>query len=178
MDHRFQQVVLVNEQDEEKGTMEKMEAHRKGALHRAFSIFLFDSKGNMLIQQRAAKKYHSGSLWTNTCCSHPYPGEAVEEAAARRLFEEMGIATALTHAFSFLYRAEFDNGLTEHEYDHVFTGVYEGEINANSDEVASYTYKPVTELLRQVEDFPQRFTPWFKIALPRVLAHMQLQATA
>ncbi|MFT4022708.1 MAG: isopentenyl-diphosphate Delta-isomerase [Flavihumibacter sp.] len=111
------QVVLVDNDDREVGTMEKMEAHRQAKLHRAFSVFIFDSRGRMLLQQRAFGKYHSGGLWTNACCSHPFPGEAVEDAARRRLKEELGFTVPLTHLFSFIYKAPFDNGLTEHEYD-------------------------------------------------------------
>lgn len=165
-------VVLVNEQDEAIGTMEKMEAHRKPHLHRAFSIFLFDNKGRMLLQQRALKKYHSGGLWTNACCSHPYPGEAVEQAAARRLKEELGIETPLTRAFAFTYLAEFDNGLVEHEFDHVFTGTYAGHLEPNPDEVANYCYKSLDDLKEEVASHPHLFTPWFKIALPKLEAHM------
>ena len=118
-------MILVNERDEPLGSMEKMEAHRKGALHRAFSVFIFNSRGEMLLQQRALKKYHSGGLWTNACCSHPRPGETNEAAALRRLREEMGFDTSLQQIFSFTYRASFNNGLTEHEYDHVFAGIYD-----------------------------------------------------
>ncbi len=123
------EVILVNEADEPIGTMEKMEAHVKGLLHRAFSIFIFNSRGEMLLQQRAGGKYHNGGLWTNTCCSHPIPGEKVLSAAKRRLSEEMGFVTELSPAFNFTYKATFDNGLTEYEYDHVLTGVYDGDVN-------------------------------------------------
>ena len=116
-------VVLVDETDLETGTMEKMEAHLLGVLHRAFSIFIFNSKGEFLLQQRAQGKYHNGGLWTNTCCSHPNPGEDILKAASRRLSEEMGFQTSLSPAFTFIYKASFDNGLTEHEFDHVFTGI-------------------------------------------------------
>src|SRR4249919_2599143 len=114
-----QEVILVNEQNEAIGTMEKMEAHRKALLHRAFSVFIFNSKGEMLLQQRALNKYHSGGLWTNACCSHPRPGELIEDAATRRLKEELGFETPLKKIFQFTYQASFDNGLTEHEFDHV-----------------------------------------------------------
>lgn len=116
------QVILVNELDQETGLMEKMEAHEKGLLHRAFSVFIMNDQGDMLLQQRALDKYHSGGLWTNACCSHPLPGEAVEAAAHRRLSEEMGFDCPLRELFQFTYRTEFDNGLIEHEYDHVWTG--------------------------------------------------------
>src|SRR3954470_13284590 len=122
----MEQVILVNEKDQAIGTMEKMEAHRKGVLHRAFSVFIFDRHGKMLLQQRAFHKYHSGGLWTNACCSHPLPGEDIESAAHRRLYEEMGFQTPLKKIFDFTYKADFRNGLTEYEFDHVFTGYYEG----------------------------------------------------
>ena len=122
----MEEVILVNEQDEQTGTIEKMEAHRKALLHRAFSVFIFNGKGEMLLQQRAMGKYHSPGLWTNACCSHPRPGEEVETAAFRRLKEEMGIETSLKKIFDFIYRTEFDNGLTEYEFDHVYIGTYPG----------------------------------------------------
>src|ERR1700754_1322335 len=117
-----EEVILVNENDIPVGTMEKMEAHRKALLHRAFSVFIFNSKGEMLLQQRADKKYHSGGLWTNACCSHPKPGEEIETAASRRLREELGFGTGLRKVFDFIYQSPFDNGLTEFEFDHVFFG--------------------------------------------------------
>ena len=119
------EVILVNERDEPVGAMEKIEAHRKGVLHRAFSIFVFNKQGDLLLQQRAANKYHSGGLWTNTCCSHPEPGQQTKDAATKRLTEEMGFTTPLEKIFEFTYHTNFDNGLTEHEYDHVFTGQYD-----------------------------------------------------
>ena len=125
----MEQVILVNEQDEQTGVMEKMEAHQKALLHRAFSVFIFNDKGELLLQQRASDKYHSGGLWTNTCCSHPNPDEETITAAQRRLKEEMGFTTKLSKAFDFIYKSEFSNGLTEHEFDHVFTGYYNGEIH-------------------------------------------------
>lgn len=167
-----QEVILVNERDEQTGTMEKMEAHRKANLHRAFSVFIFNAKGEMLIQQRALAKYHSGGLWTNACCSHPRPGEAVEAAAVRRLREELGFETPLTKAFSFIYQAEFDNGLTEYEFDHVFIGHYEGAIQADPDEVADYTYMRMEEILDTMNTHPHKYTAWFKIALPRLGEYM------
>jgi isopentenyl-diphosphate delta-isomerase len=148
--------------------MEKMEAHLAGALHRAFSIFIFNTKGEMLLQQRAATKYHNGGLWTNACCSHPAPGEATLDAANRRLYEEMGFTTQLEKAFDFIYKASFDNGLTEHEYDHVFIGTYDGEIKVNSAEVKDYCFKTIDELESSLQTHPQKFTAWFKIAFPKV----------
>lgn len=162
------EVILVNEADEAIGTMEKMEAHRRGVLHRAFSVFVFDRQGNMLLQQRSAEKYHGALLWSNTCCSHPYPGEEVEAAAARRLGEEMGFATPLEKIFTFTYRADVENNLVEHEFDHVFTGVYEGVIELNPSEVAAYLYLPMEVISRRLEEEPAAFTSWFRIAFPLV----------
>ncbi len=160
------EVILVNELDEATGSMEKMEAHKKALLHRAFSVFLFDKQGNMLLQQRAATKYHSPSLWTNACCSHPMPGETTEQAALRRLQEELGITTAITKAFHFTYKAAFDNGLTEHEFDHVFVGEYAGELLLNTEEVSAVCYKSMSEIKLELNNNPHLYTQWFKIALP------------
>ena len=158
------EVILVNEKDEQVGTMEKMEAHVKGLLHRAFSIFIFNNKGEMLLQQRANGKYHNGGLWTNTCCSHPLPGESVSVAAKRRLQEEMGFTTSLSSAFTFVYKATFDNGLTEYEYDHVFTGVYDGAVQTNPVEVSDYCYKTIDDIEASLVTHPQKYTEWFKLA--------------
>ena len=160
------EIILVNELDEAIGSMGKMEAHQKALLHRAFSVFLFDKKGNMLLQQRAATKYHSPSLWTNACCSHPMPGETTERAASRRLQQELGITTVLTKAFHFTYKAIFDNGLTEHEFDHVFVGEYEGEMNLNKEEVKDVCYKAMSEIKLELNNNPIAYTAWFKIAFP------------
>ena len=159
-------VILVNENDEEIGKMDKMEAHKQAKLHRAFSIFIFNERGEMLLQQRAAHKYHSGGLWTNACCSHPEPGEKTIDAATRRLQEEMGFGTGLTKIFDFTYRAEFDNGLVEHEYDHVFLGIYNGEIHPDPNEVQAYDHKSMEELRAAITQEPGAFTAWFHIALP------------
>lgn len=161
-------VVLVNENDEPVGTMEKIEAHQKGLLHRAFSVFVTNAAGEMLLQQRASGKYHCPGLWTNTCCSHPFPGERVEEAAHRRLQEEMGFDCELKEVFSFTYRVEFDNGLTEHEYDHVFIGSYDGEIVPESNEVSAYKYVSLDKIEEQLNSEPDAFTPWFRLAFSRV----------
>lgn len=166
-------VVLVNENDEPVGTMEKLEAHQLGLLHRAFSVFVFNERGEMLLQQRAAGKYHSPGLWTNTCCSHPAPGERVDAAAHRRLVEEMGFDCPLQPAFNFTYRAEFDNGLIEHEFDHVFIGRWEGEITPNPEEVGNYRYITLTDIRKWMAERPEDFTPWFKIALPEVEKYFQ-----
>lgn len=160
------EIVLVNSNDEPIGTMEKMEAHQSPHLHRAFSVFLFNTKGEMLLQQRASTKYHSAGLWTNACCSHPYPEEPVIDAAQRRMQEELGIETTIVKAFSFTYQANFDNGLFEHEYDHVFIGQYEGYLDLNPDEVAATCYKSMDQIAYELEITPHLYTPWFKIALP------------
>ena len=162
------EVVLVDEQDRPVGTMEKMQAHREGILHRAFSVFIFNSRGEMLLQQRAAEKYHSGSLWTNACCSHPYPGEETAAAAKRRLKEEMGFETELEKIFHFVYKAGFDNGLTEHEFDHVFAGHYEGEIDFDPGEVMAVAWYSMKDIRHLLATEPERFTAWFRLAFPRV----------
>jgi isopentenyl-diphosphate delta-isomerase len=154
-------VILVNEQDEPIGLMEKMEAHEKGLLHRAFSILIFNSNGEMLLQQRALSKYHSPGLWTNACCSHPRNGETVVEAANRRLSEEMGMQTDLTVLTHFIYKADFDNGLTEHELDYVLKGVTNDSPLINQDEVHDYRWINTAELSQWVKTSPSDFTVWF-----------------
>jgi len=161
-------VILVDENDEQIGTMEKIEAHQKALLHRAFSIFVFNGKGEILLQKRANKKYHSGGLWTNACCSHPKPGEQALPAARKRLHEEMGFDIALTKAFDFIYKAPFDNGLTEYEFDHVFVGNYDGDIFPDAEEVSDYCYKSVEEIKNSIQTHPQKYTEWFKIAFPKM----------
>jgi isopentenyl-diphosphate delta-isomerase len=162
------EVILVNEQDEAIGAMEKMQAHSRGLLHRAFSIFIFNSKGEMLLQQRALRKYHSAGLWTNACCSHPKPGEDIISAAHRRLSEEMGFDTDIKKAFTFTYQTFFDNGLTEHEYDHVLTGVYDGDIEPREKEVQDYCFMSLEDIRNSLESHPQKYTAWFKIAFPKL----------
>jgi len=164
------QVILVNAQDEPVGTMGKMEAHRKGVLHRAFSVFLFDTEGRMLLQQRAAGKYHGAGLWSNACCSHPLPGESVEDAVRRRLREELGIDAATRKLFAFTYRAEVENGLVEHEFDHVFAGCYEGALAPDPEEVAACRYTGMEELRQELQETPERFTAWFRMIFPRIEA--------
>ena len=156
-------VILVDENDVEVGVMEKMEAHRKGALHRAFSILIFNSQGEMLIQQRASSKYHSANLWTNTCCSHPRPGEPVLEAAQRRLQEEMGIRTTLNLAHKFQYRVVLENGMIENELDFVFTGIYDGQPVVNEEEVIDWKFVALPVLKSLIVNQPDGFTHWFKI---------------
>ena len=167
------EVILVDEHDVQTGTMEKMEVHQKALLHRAFSVFIFNDKGEMLLHKRADKKYHSGGLWTNACCSHPKPGEQISVAAAIRLQEEMGFNTELTKAFDFIYKAPFDNGLTEHEFDHVFTGTYNGDIVPNADEVSDYCFMNVEEIKNSIQSHPQKYTEWFKIAFPKMEAYLK-----
>lgn len=167
-------VILVDEDDNQLGLMEKMEAHEKGLLHRAFSVFLFNSKGEMLLQQRAFSKYHSGGLWTNTCCSHPRDKEKTIAAAHRRLEEEMGFDCEIEKAFHFTYKSALDNDLTEHELDHVFIGQYEGEIKPNPEEVESYKYISISELTKDVAENSDSYTEWFKICLEEVLKRVKI----
>ena len=165
-----QRVILVDENDNSIGETGKMEAHLKGLRHRAFSVFIFNSKGEMLLQQRALNKYHSGGLWSNACCSHPSPGEETELAAIRRLNEELGFSTSLKKIFDFTYRVSLDNGLIENELDHVFAGEYEGAIHANPGEVNDYSFKSMKEINTELLEAPSKFTSWFQIALPKVEA--------
>lgn len=158
-------VILIDEQDREIGQLEKLEAHKLGLLHRAFSVILFNSKGEILLQQRAAHKYHSPLLWTNTCCSHPRPNESVLAAANRRLKEEMGMEAQLQQAFSFIYKAKLDQGLTEHELDHVVFGYTNEQPQINTDEVEAYKWISIAALLQDLEQFPHAYTAWFKILL-------------
>ena len=160
-------VVLVDREDKETGTMEKQAAHLKGALHRAISVFIFNSKGELLLQQRAAGKYHSANLWTNTCCSHPRPGEEVHGAAVRRLYEEMGMKCDLKKQFSFIYEAPLDNNITEHEFDHVFTGITDELPTPDPLEVAAWKYISTDELATDIKAHPERYTAWFKICIER-----------
>lgn len=169
----MEEVILVTEQDEPIGSMEKMEAHWKGVLHRAFSIFIVNDRNEMLLQQRVKTKYHSGGLWTNACCSHPRPQEETEFAAVRRLQEELGFTTPLTKIFDFHYNAAFDNGLTEHEFDHVFTGNYNGRIIPNPYEVQDYCYKKMEEIADTIQSHPHKFTAWFCIAFPKVMLWLE-----
>jgi isopentenyl-diphosphate delta-isomerase len=145
-----------------------MEAHTKALLHRAFSVFVFNSIGEMLLQQRAITKYHSGGLWTNTCCSHPRPGETVLQAANRRLKEEMGFETNLIKVLDFVYKAPFSNGLTEHEFDHVLVGYYDGIINPNQEEVEKYSFNSFSDIEISINESPEIYTEWFKIAFPLI----------
>ncbi|MDB2633419.1 isopentenyl-diphosphate Delta-isomerase [Flavobacteriaceae bacterium] len=156
-------VILVDVLDNQLGLMPKMEAHEKAVLHRAFSVFIFNDEGELMLQQRAAHKYHSPLLWTNTCCSHQRDGESNIEAGKRRLIEEMGFKTNLKEIFSFVYKAPFDNGLTEHELDHVMIGNFNGTPKINPDEVASYKWMTLEEVKKDIELQPKLYTAWFKI---------------
>ncbi|MFM7104181.1 MAG: isopentenyl-diphosphate Delta-isomerase [Flavobacteriales bacterium] len=166
-----EQVILVDECDIELGCIGKMRAHRDGLLHRAFSVFLFNDSGEMLLQKRAMAKYHSPGLWTNTCCSHPRPGETTETAALRRLKEEMGITCHLNKAYSFVYQSDVGNGLIEHEFDHVYTGITNALPIPNSDEVMDFRYIEIDHLMAEISETPGAFTTWFKITLGSLLSH-------
>ena len=158
-----EQVILVDKNDNQIGLMNKMEAHEKALLHRAFSVFTFNNKGELMLQQRAAEKYHSPLLWTNTCCSHQRNGETNLEAGKRRLQEEMGFACELEEVFSFIYKAPFDNGLTEHELDHVMVGVYNEDPIINPEEVASFKWMTLEDVKNDMENNPEIYTAWSKI---------------
>lgn len=160
-------VVLVNENDESLGTMEKMEAHEKALLHRAFSVFILNNKGEIMLQQRAACKYHSPLLWTNTCCSHQRKNETSIDAGERRLMEEMGFVSELTEVFSFIYKADFDNGLTEHEFDHVLIGTYNEQPKINKEEVEDWKWMSPKTIEEDILKSPESYTVWFKIIFNR-----------
>jgi len=162
-----EKVVLVDHSDNYVGTMGKLEAHKKGLLHRAFSLFIFNHRGELLLQQRAKHKYHSGGLWTNTCCSHPRPNESPEEAAHRRLYEEMGFDCPLEFSFSFIYESELDNQLIEHEFDHVFIGRYDDKPDINPDEVMNWKYVDLKSINNDLMLHPHYYTVWFRIALQK-----------
>ena len=166
-------VILVDKNDTEIGVMPKLEAHQKGILHRAFSVFVFNSEGKVLMQQRAVDKYHSAGLWSNTCCSHPLPGETNNNAAGRRLMQEMGIDCKLKTAFSFIYKAELDNDLTEHEFDHVFFGNFDGVPKINTDEVQNYKYMSLTELELDLTIHPENYTEWLKLCIEKVSTYFE-----
>jgi isopentenyl-diphosphate delta-isomerase len=165
-------VVLVNDNDMPLGTMEKMEAHERGKLHRAFSVFIFNKKGEMLLQRRADEKYHSPGLWTNAACSHPRPGEDVSDAARRRLKEEMGLECDLKEIFSFKYKANVGDGMIEHEYDHVLTGTCDDEPSPDPEEVSDWKYMNMKDLLDDIKKNPKQYTEWFKIAVKELKRHL------
>lgn len=166
-------VVLVDDRDREIGSMPKLEAHLQGALHRAFSVFVFNGAGEILLQRRAANKYHSGGLWSNTCCSHPRPGEPVSHAAHRRLREEMGMTCSLESAFSFVYRSYLDNGITEHEVDHVFVGRADYPPTPDPSEVSDWRCASIDVVRQELERDAGRFTTWFRICFERTAAVIQ-----
>lgn len=166
-------VVLIDRKDHEIGIMEKQQAHVAGLLHRAFSVFVFNKRGELLIQQRAASKYHSPLLWANTCCSHPRQGESFLDAAHRRLVEEMGFDCELEEKFHFIYKAKLGDNLFEHELDRVFTGVYEGEVKINPEEVEDFKWVPWEELVEDVQVHPEKYTAWFKIIFNEYLEKLK-----
>jgi isopentenyl-diphosphate delta-isomerase len=172
-----EQVILVDQEDVPRGQMDKMEAHEKGLLHRAFSVFIFNSKRELLLQQRALSKYHSGGLWTNTCCSHPRIGESNIHAARRRLKEEMGMDCDMSYLFKFTYRAEFEDGLTEHEVDHVFFGSSDELPVINPDEVETFKYMDLDTLALDIDVNPSAYTPWLRICLDKVVKHASTAKT-
>lgn len=172
-----EQVVLVDEKNNTLGLMPKLEAHEKGVLHRAFSVFIFNVKNELMLQQRAAHKYHSPLLWTNTCCSHQREGESNLEAGKRRLFEEMGFMTPLKEVFSFIYKAPFDNGLTEHELDFVLVGNFNGEPNINKEEVQDWKWMSLEEVKKDILQHPDLYTAWFKIIFQEFYLHIEKQST-
>lgn len=169
---REENVILVNEKDEPIGLMPKMEAHEKALLHRAFSVFVMNAKGETMLQQRAKDKYHSPLLWTNTCCSHQREGESNIDAGKRRLMEEMGFTTELKELFNFVYKASFDNGLTEHEFDHVMVGYFENEPNINPEEVADWKWMHPKDIKTDIAENPEDYTAWFKIIFERFFNHI------
>jgi isopentenyl-diphosphate Delta-isomerase len=161
-------VVLVDEKDNDIGVMEKIEAHQKGLLHRAFSVFIFNDNQELLIQQRAITKYHSAGLWTNTCCSHPRPNETIKDAANRRLFEEMGMSCDLTIKTHFIYKTSFENGLMEHELDYVLLGNTNQNPVINKEEVENFKWISISDVKKHINSHPDLYTSWFKIAMEKV----------
>ncbi len=169
-----EKVILVNEHDEQIGLMPKQEAHEKGVLHRAFSIFIFNDNGDLMLQQRAMHKYHSPGLWTNTCCSHQREGESSLKAGFRRLDEEMGFTTNLKEKTSFIYKAPFDNGLTEHEFDHILVGTFNEDPTINPDEVAQWKWMPLKEVKEDILNNPEQYTAWFKIIFEKFYQYLEV----
>jgi len=164
-------ILTVDENDNVIGKEEKLKAHQEGKLHRAFSLFVFNSKGKLLLQRRAKSKYHSGGLWTNTCCSHQRDGETLEKAIHRRLKEEMGFDCELKEAFTFTYRVKFDDGLSENEYDHVFFGKFDGKPEPNPEEVDDWKWVSLEELRKDIQKNPDDYTYWLKVSIDRVISH-------
>jgi len=170
-------VILVDKNDNETGVKDKLSVHQLGLLHRAFSVFLFNSKNELILQQRADEKYHSPGLWTNTCCSHPKPGEETIDACNRRLMEEMGMKCDLQFSFNFLYKCKFSNGLTEHEFDHVYVGITDDLPVLNQAEVKDWRYIKLPELEQEIESEPEKFTEWLKICFPKLVQQTQFYQT-
>jgi isopentenyl-diphosphate delta-isomerase len=166
-------ILTVDENDNVTGKEEKIKTHREGRLHRAFSIFVFNSKGELLLQKRAKSKYHSSGLWTNTCCSHQRAGENLEEAVHRRLKEEMGFDCELKEAFTFTYRVKFDNGLSENEYDHVFFGKFDGKPEPNPKEVDDWKWVSLEELRKDIQKNPDDYTYWLKVSIDKVISNLK-----
>ena len=169
-----EQVILVDTNDKMIGLMPKMEAHQKGLLHRAFSVFVFNDQNELMLQQRALHKYHSPGLWTNTCCSHQRDGESSLEAGSRRLLEEMGFQTPLKNTFSFIYTATFDNGLTEHEFDHIMLGTYNDAPKINKEEVAAWKWMSIEDVKENIQNEPDIYTAWFKIIFDKFYQHLEI----
>lgn len=169
----MEHVILVDNNDLQTGTMEKMAAHYGAHLHRAISVFITDSCGRWLLQQRTMEKYHSKGKWSNTCCSHPAPGESSYEAAQRRLMQEMGMQAEFADLFVFRYKAELENGLTEHEIDHVFWGVTDIKPQLNPDEVMDYRYLSFEEIKKEIDENPDQYSAWFKMIYEEVEQHIQ-----
>jgi len=165
-------LILVDEHDQPVGQMDKEQVHQLGLLHRAFSVFIFNTKGELLLQQRAKEKYHSPNLWTNTCCSHPRVGEELNDAVVRRLKEEMGLIAPTKFLFHFIYETKFKNNLTEHEFDHVYYGVSDELPKPNMHEVKDYKYMDIKSLQTDIESHPEKYTVWLKICLPKVVEHI------
>lgn len=172
-----ERVILVDPNGQEIGTADKSHAHRDGALHRAFSIFVFDGNGKVLLQQRARTKYHSKGLWSNTCCSHPRPHESLHEAAHRRLREEMGFDCVLKEIFSFTYKVLLADDVVEHEYDHVFFGHYDGALAPNPAEVNGWKWLDLTELRKDIRESPDRYTYWLRLCIDHVIQHLAITAS-
>ena len=169
-----EEVILVDSSNRQIGTMEKMEAHIKGELHRAFSIFVFNEEGKMLLHQRTDEKYHCGGLWTNAVCSHPKPGEKQVDALKRKMDQEMGFYSVVEKAFDFKYRAELGNGLIEHEYDEVYFAVYNGGFSPNPEEVKDYRFASIENIRSEIAENPELFTPWFKMLFERMSLYFRM----
>jgi isopentenyl-diphosphate delta-isomerase len=171
-------LILVDEHDKPWGKLEKDQVHQLGLLHRAFSVFIFNSKGELLLQQRASGKYHSAGLWTNTCCSHPRFGEELKDAVARRLEEEMGMICETKSIFSFIYKSKFENGLTEHEFDHVYYGVSDDLPNPNPSEVSQWKYTALDALEKDISGNPANYTVWLNLCLPKLIEYFKTSSAA